>query len=231
MTIGVFEKEPYAFGPAERPLVARGPARAPQTLKGRRRILCGLVGVLLGLSGGLNNALVSVNLPYLLGALRADASEAAWVSVAYSMTYVGMNLLLVRFRQQFGLRLFAMMALTAFCAMILLHVVVQGLSGAILVHGFAGMATAPFTTMSVYYLMSAMPPAGAVRGVILGLGLSQVPTFLARLVSPELLAIDQWRSLWRCRRIWDWRCFAWGRSPCCGCRRASALRRSSAWIS
>jgi len=194
MTIGIFEEEPYAFGPAERPLVAGGPARAPQTQ--RRRILFGLVGVLLGLSGGLNNALVSVNLPYLLGAVRADASEAAWIPVAYSMTYVSMNLLLVRFRQQFGLRLFAMIALTAFCAMIVVHVFVQGVGGAILVHGFAGMATAPFTTMSVYYLMAAMPPAGAVRGVILGLGLSQVPTFLARLFSPDLLAIDQWRSLY-----------------------------------
>jgi MFS family permease len=194
VTIRIFEEEPYAFGPDQRPLVAGGPARAPQTP--RRRALYGLVGLLLGLSGGLNNALVSVNLPYLLGAVRADAAEAAWITVAYSMTYVSMNLLLVRFRQQFGLRLFAMIGLTAFCAMILLHVVVPGLSGAILIHGFAGMATAPFTTMSVYYLMAAMPPAGAVRGVILGLGLSQIPTFLARLFSPDLLAIDQWRSLY-----------------------------------
>ena len=194
MTIRIFEEEPYGFGPDQRPLVAGGPARAPQPP--RRRALYGLVGLLLGLSGGLNNALVSVNLPYLLGAVRADAAEAAWISVAYSMTYVSMNLLLVRFRQQFGLRLFAMIALTAFCGMILLHVVVPGLSGAVLIHGFAGMATAPFTTMSVYYLMAAMPPAGAVRGVILGLGLSQIPTFLARLFSPDLLAIDQWRSLY-----------------------------------
>lgn len=194
MTIGVFEEEPYGFGPAEQAAVAGGPAR-PVHAPWRRR-LYGVVGVLLGLSGGLNNALVTVNLPYLLGALKADASEAAWLSVAYSMTYVGMNLLLVRFRQQFGLRLFAMLALSGFCLAILIHVVVGGLTGAILIHGVAGAATAPFTTMSVYYLMAAMPPAKAVGGVILGLGLSQIPTFLARLVSPDLLAIDQWRSLY-----------------------------------
>ena len=194
MTLGVFEEEPYTFGPAERPTVAGGPARPPHAPW--RRALYGVVGLLLGLSGGLNNALVSVNLPYLLGSLRADASEAAWISVVYSMTYVSMNLLLVRFRQQFGLRLFVMIALTAFCAAMLIHVVVGGLAGAILIHAFAGMATAPFTTMSVYYLMAAMPPAGALRGVILGLGLSQIPTFLARLFSPELLAIDQWQSLY-----------------------------------
>jgi MFS family permease len=194
MPVGVFEEEPYGFGPAEQAVVAGGPARPAHAPL--RRWLYGIVGVLLGLSGGLNNALVTVNLPYLLGALRADASEGAWVSVAYSMTYVGMNLLLVRFRQQFGLRLFAMMALTAFCLVILVHVIVHGLTGAILVHGFAGVATAPFTTMSVYYLMAAMPPAKAVGGVVLGLGLSQIPTFLARLVSPDLLAIDQWQSLY-----------------------------------
>src|ERR1700722_19390721 len=194
MTVGVFDEEPYGFGPEERALVAGGPARPPHALW--RRWLYGALGVLLGLSGGLDNALVTVNLPYLLGALQADASEAAWVSTAYSMTYVAMNLLLVRFRQQFGLRLFAMLALSGFCLVILVHVLVHGLAGAILVHGAAGIATAPFTTMSVYYLMSAMPPEKAIGGVILGLGLSQVPTFLARLFSPELLAIDQWRSLY-----------------------------------
>src|SRR3984957_13847794 len=194
MTVGVFDKEPYGFGPEERALVAGGPARPPHALW--RRWLYGALGVLLGLSGGLDNALVTVNLPYLLGALKADASEAAWVPVAYSMTYVGMNLLLVRFRQQFGLRLFAMLALSGFCLVILVHLLVHGLAGAVLVHGFAGVATAPFTTMSVYYLMAAMPPAKAVGGVVVGLGLSQIPSFLARLFSPELLAIDQWRSLY-----------------------------------
>jgi hypothetical protein len=193
-TIGIFQEEPYTFGPTERAVVAGGPG-SPTHATWRRR-LYGVVGVLLGLSGGLNNALVTVNLPYLLGSLRADASEAAWVSTAYSMTYIAMNLLLVRFRQQFGLRLFAMLALTAFCFVILMHVLVSGLSGAILVHAFAGVATAPFTTLSVYYLMASLPRPMAVAGVILGLGLSQIPTFLARLFSPELLAIDQWQSLY-----------------------------------
>jgi MFS family permease len=194
VTVRVFEEEPYDFGPTERPMVAGGPARPPHATWRRR--LYGLVGVLLGLSGGMNNALVSVNLPYLLGSLRADASEAAWVSIAYSMTYVSMNLLLVRFRQQFGLRLFAMLALSGFCLSILAHVLVKGLAGAVLIHAFAGVATAPFTTMSVYYLMASLPPATAFRGVILGLGLSQIPAYLARLFSPDLLAIEQWRSLY-----------------------------------
>jgi MFS family permease len=194
LTIGVFQEEPYVFGPAERPAVAGGPARPPHAPW--RRALYGALGVLLGLSGGMSNALVSVNLPYVLGSLRADASEAAWLSVAYSMTYVGMNLLLVRFRQQFGLRLFVMLALSGFCVVTLLHAVAPDLSGALLVHAFAGVATAPFTTMAVYYLMAAMSPAHAVRGVIVGLGLSQVPNFLARLFSPGLVDLDQWRSLY-----------------------------------
>jgi MFS family permease len=194
VTIGVLQEEPYDFAASEQAVVAGGPARPRQP--GWRRGLYALLGILLGLCGGLNNALVTVNLPYLLGALQADASEAAWVSTAYSMTYVAMNLLLVRFRQQFGLRLFAILALSGFCLVIVSHVLVHGLAGAILVHGAAGIATAPFTTMSVYYLMSAMPAEKAIGGVIFGLGLSQVPTFLARLFSPELLAIDQWRSLY-----------------------------------
>ena len=194
MTVSVFQEEPYRFGPEERALVPGGPGRPPQPAWRRR--LYAVVGVLLGLSGGMNNALVVVNLPYLLGALQADSSEAAWVTTAYSMTYVAMNLLLVRFRQQFGLRLFAMLALSSFCLVIFVHVIARGLVGSILIHAAAGIATAPFTTMSVYYLMTAMPPGKALGGVVLGLGLSQVPTFLARLFSPELLAIDQWRALY-----------------------------------
>jgi len=194
VTIGIFSEEDYDFPAAQAALVPGGPARPPLALW--RRVLYGIVGVVLGLSGGLGNALVAVNLPNLLGSLGAETNEIAWIPTVYAMTYVSMNLLFVRFRQQFGLRLFAMGALTFFCVVTFLHIFVRGFGSAILIHAAAGVATAPFTTLSVYYLMAALPPKVVYRGVLFGLGISQIPTPLARVFSSELLAIQQWRSLY-----------------------------------
>jgi hypothetical protein len=49
---------------------------------------------------------VSVNLPYLQGSLGVYSAEIQWLPAAYVMANVSMNLLLVKFRQQYGLRLF-----------------------------------------------------------------------------------------------------------------------------
>ena len=194
MTVGVFDEEPYDFPPTARATVPGGPAHPPEP-EWKRPLFFG-VGLLLGVSGGLGNALVSTNLPYLLGSLGAQSDQAAWIPTAYSMSYVGMNLLLVRARQQFGLRRFAMVALMAFCAVTFAHLFVHGFEGAIVVHAAAGFVTAPMTTLSVYYLMTGLRPAVGYRGVLIGLGLTQIPTPLVRIFSTDLLQGEQWRSLY-----------------------------------
>ena len=192
--IGVFEEEPYDFGPDEQAFIPGSPGR-PEISR-RRRAGYFLVGLILLLTSGLANALVSVNASYLRGSLGASSQEIAWLPVIYSMTFVSMNLLMVRFRQQFGLRLFAMLGLLADSAILLLHVFVGGLAGALIVHGMAGIANAPLATMGVYYLMMAAPRKLALNGVILALGLTQVPNPLVQSFSSDLLAMDQWRSLY-----------------------------------
>lgn len=71
-----------------------------------KRLAFALVGLLVALTGGLGNSLVIANLPYLQGSLGATTAEMAWLPAAYVMTNVSMNLLLVKFRQEFGLRAF-----------------------------------------------------------------------------------------------------------------------------
>ena len=71
-----------------------------------KRLAFGIVGLLVALTGGLGNSLVVANLQFLQGALGGTAAEMAWLPAAYVMTNVSMNLLLVKFRQQFGLRTF-----------------------------------------------------------------------------------------------------------------------------
>jgi MFS family permease len=194
MTISPFAEEGYDFPSAERATLSGGPANPYQPAW--RRPICAVVGLLTGLTGGLGNGLITVNTSTLLGALGLQADEIAWIPTVYAMTYISMNLLLVRFRQQFGLRLFSLIALSAFSLVIALHLTVQGFLGAVLVHAAAGVAAAPMTSLSVYYLMSAFPPKKALAGVILGLGLSQLPTPLARLLSTDLLARHEWHSLY-----------------------------------
>ncbi|MHB8285846.1 MAG: transporter [Caulobacteraceae bacterium] len=154
------------------------------------------VAVLLCLTCNLANALVSANAASLMGALGVDSVEMAWLPVVFSMTYLSMNLMLVRFRQQFGLRLYAMLGLGGCCAVIGLHVLVGGFAGAIMVHAAAGVAAAPLSSMAVYYMMTAMPKKLAIAGVILALGFEQIPTPLARLISTSLTDYDQWRSIY-----------------------------------
>ena len=193
-TVGIFEEEPYDFAPDEQAFIPGSPGR-PQQPAGRR-VLYFIVSLVLLLTSGLANALVSVNATYLQGSLGADSQEIAWLPVVYSMTFVSMNLLMVRFRQQFGLRLYAMLGLMAASAVILLHVLVGGLAGALAVHAMAGIANAPLATLGVYYMMTAAPQKLALNGVILALGLTQAPNPLVQSFSSDLIALDQWRSLY-----------------------------------
>ena len=58
------------------------------------------------------------------------------------------------------------------------------------------MAAAPLSTFALYYIMQALPAPARLRGVVLGIGIPQCATPLARLFSPELLAMSQWRTLY-----------------------------------
>ena len=93
---------PRQWQPHERPRLPGSPSTPLHSW--RLRVAYALVGLLVSLTGGLGNALVTANLLNLQGALGAYAAEMAWLPAAYVMTNVSMNLLLVKFRQQFGLR-------------------------------------------------------------------------------------------------------------------------------
>ncbi len=188
MALGIFQEEPYDVPKDQQAAVPGGPARV--VIAPPRRLLYAIVGLLLVVTGGLSNALVTVNLSKLLGAYAVTPQEAAWLPVAYAMTYISANLLLVKFRQQFGLRLFAMLGLIAFCAAVVGQVFIGGFLGDVFVRAVAGFASAPLPTLAVYYIMSAVPPRFLVNAVALAIGLLQAPAPLARLISPSLLDVD-----------------------------------------
>jgi len=191
---GFLAEEQWTFAPHERPTMPGSPA-APDHAT-RLRVIYGSVGTLVGLTGGLGTALISVNTIQLQGALGMDPAEIAWLPTVYVMTNASINLLLIKFRQQFGLRSFAIVfvgfyALFAFC-----HLFVRGFWSAIAVRAASGMAGAALSSLGLYYLMQALPSKWQLKALVLGLGVPQCATPLARLFSPDLLAMAQWRALY-----------------------------------
>ncbi len=161
-----------------------------------RRWAFALVGVIVALTGGLGNALVIANLPYLQGALGATSQDIAWLPAAYIMTNVSMNLLLVKFRQQFGLRAFTELFLVLYALVTLAHLFVNDIDSAIAVRAAHGMVGAALSTLGLYYMIQAFPQKWRLKALVLGLGTAQLATPLARLVSEDLLQIAQWRGLY-----------------------------------
>ncbi|MEE4093815.1 MFS transporter [Pseudomonas viridiflava] len=185
---------PREWAPHERPTMPGSPSTPLHS--NARRWAFALVGVIVALTGGLGNALVIANLPYLQGALGATSQDIAWLPAAYIMTNVSMNLLLVKFRQQFGLRAFTELFLVLYALVTLAHLFVNDIDSAIAVRAAHGMVGAALSTLGLYYMIQAFPQTWRLKALVLGLGTAQLATPLARLVSEDLLQIAQWRGLY-----------------------------------
>lgn len=185
---------PRDWLPHERPTFPGSPSTPLHSTP--RRIQFAIVGVVVALTGGLSNALVTANLLNLQGTLGAYAWEMAWLPAAYVMTNVSANLLLVRFRQQFGLRLFTEIFLVLYALIAFAHLFVNDLGSAIAVRAAHGLVGAALSTLGLYYMIQAFPAQHRLRAVVIGLGLSQLALPLARIFSTELLQFGEWRGLY-----------------------------------
>ncbi|MBX7277356.1 MFS transporter [Pseudomonas sp. ERGC3:05] len=185
---------PHTWQPHERPSLPGSPSTPLHPT--HKRWLFALVGVLVAITGGLGNALVIANLQYLQGALGATTAEMAWLPAAYVMTNVCMNLLLVKFRQQFGLRAFTEVFLVLYALVTFGHLFVNDLSSAIAVRAAHGMVGAALSSLGLYYMIQAFPAKWRMKALVLGLGTAQLALPLARLFSEDLLQIAEWRGLY-----------------------------------
>lgn len=185
---------PRNWQPHERPSLPGSPSTPLHPTP--KRLAYALVGLLVALTGGLGNALVVANLPYLQGALGATTAEMAWLPAAYVMTNVSMNLLLVKFRQQYGLRAFTEVFLVLYALVTFGHLFVNDLGSAIAVRAAHGMVGAALSSLGLYYMVQAFPAKWRMKALVLGLGTSQLALPLARLFSEDLLQIAEWRGLY-----------------------------------
>ncbi|MFJ3487240.1 MFS transporter [Pseudomonas sp. NPDC090202] len=186
--------KPHEWAPHERPSIPGSPSTPLHPTP--KRLAFAVVGVIVALTGGLGNALVVANLQYLQGALGATQAEIAWLPAAYVMTNVSINLLLVKFRQQFGLRAFTEVFLLLYALVTFAHLFVNDINSAIAVRAAHGMVGAALSSLGLYYMIQAFPQRWRMKALVLGLGTAQLATPLARLVSEDLLQIAEWRGLY-----------------------------------
>jgi MFS family permease len=185
---------PRQWHPDERPTLPGGPSFPKHPMP--RRIAYFLIGTLVTLTGGLGNALVTVNLVNLQGTLGVFSAEVNWLPTAYVMTNVSMNLLLVKFRQQFGLRAFTEFFLVLYALVTFAHLFVNDLGSAIAVRAAHGMVGAALSTLGLYYTLQAFRKEWRPRGIVISTGISQLAQPIAYIFSRSLLQFAEWRGLY-----------------------------------
>ena len=185
---------PHDWAPHEKPAILGSPSTPIHSAP--RRVAYGIVGLLVCLTGALGNAVVTANLQNLQGSFAAWSTEIAWLPAVYVMTNVSINLLLVKFRQQFGLRAFTEGFLVLYVLVTFFHLFVNDLSSALMVRAAHGMVAAALSSLGIYYQVQAWPAKHRLKALTIGITGSSLAIPLARLFSTELLQIDEWRGLY-----------------------------------
>lgn len=183
----------YRFAPHERPFLPGSPATPDHPVP--RRIAYFAIGVLLGLTGGFINGLLAANLPQIQGALGLTSVQGGWLTAAYSMTNVCMSLLLIKFRQQFGIQRFTRVVVAGFLLLNFTQLFVHDYGTELIVRAASGIVASGLSTLCLFYFMQAMPAKLRLGGFVLGVGTSQVALPLARVISPLLLADGEIQNL------------------------------------
>lgn len=180
--------------PHEKPTFPGSPSTPIQPLN--RQICFFLVGILVTLTGGMGNALVYVNTNNLMGVMKATSIEIAWLPAAYIMTNITSNILLIKIRQQYGLRFYVEAFMLLYVLITFAHLFTNSYESAIAVRAAHGFVSAVLNTLGVLYLIQAFPAKHRIKALVISIGVTQLSTPIARAMSFELLAIDEWRGMY-----------------------------------
>lgn len=169
------------------------PATPPHPL--RRRLAYAAVGTLIGSVSTFGNALVTVNVASLSGALGLYIAQLSWLPAVYVAMNASANLTLVKARAQFGIPAVTRWLLGAYLVACLLQFVWPGFAAAVLLRAICGMAAAALTTLGIYYWLQVFTASLRPLALVIGISLTQLGTPLARLLPVQLLTLDHWYGL------------------------------------
>lgn len=187
-----WEQYVQTLQPHERPMLPGSPATPDHTL--RYRLAYAAIGLLVTATGGIGSAMVTANAQQLGGSLGASVVETAWLPIVFVMTNACMNLLLIKFRQQYGLRLFAQIFLIAYVVIGVFGFFFETYTSTLIVRAFAGMASAALSSLGILYLIQAFPAAHRLKGLVIGIGASSLAIPAVRLFSSHLVELSEWRG-------------------------------------
>ncbi|MDO5769012.1 MAG: MFS transporter [Psychrobacter sp.] len=199
----------YEFKPHEKPMMVGSPANPDHPTS--RKFWYVVVGILIGLTAGFQNGLLTANLSQIQGEFGLTPVEGGWISVAYNMTNACITVLLYKIRQQFGIPLFTKITLPLLLfanglqwftsSDLFLSDSVKLFMGMdpyyleIFGRALSGMVASAMTILAIFYFLQGMPTAKRISGMILGFGLIQFGVPLARIISPYLASDGQLEGL------------------------------------
>jgi hypothetical protein len=164
-------------------------------LSARRRMVYFAVALLTGPASTFGNALVNTNVASLAGEMGVFVAQASLLPAIYVAMNATANLTLVKARAQFGIPLVLNGLLIAYVLAGLLQLVAPVYASALVIRGVDGLTAAVLVTITVVYLMQALPGKLLPLALLIGISLPQLGTPLARLVPVDLLAEAGWRGL------------------------------------
>ena len=183
----------YQYLPSEKPLLPGGVAAPSHPLL--RRVGYAAIAPVVAVAATLGNSLVTVNVPNLGGAMGTYLTETNWLPAMYVACNICGNLILVKARAQFGVARVTNAVLVAYVLSALLQFVAGGFAVALLIRGVSGICAAALTTVILFNLLQVLPLKFRPLAFVIGIGLQQLGTPLARLIPVEMLALDHWRGL------------------------------------
>lgn len=189
-----WEEYEKTLQPHEKPTLMGSPATPDHHW--RLRMAYGAIGVLVAITGGLGAGVVTANIQSLAGNLGVTTTEAAWLPVVYVMTNACMNLILVKFRQQYGLQPFTRIMLGIFVLVSIGNVFASTYQSELLTRAVAGICGAGMSSLGFLYLIQAFPAAHRLKGLVIGIGLSSFALPIARITSSTLLDLAGWEGLY-----------------------------------
>jgi hypothetical protein len=183
--------EAYEFRPEERPAFPGSPF-SPM-LTGRQRAIYAIVGAFLAATSTFGNALTTVNTTVIAGELGIYAAQAAAFPAIYVAVNASANLTVVKARTQFGIPQVTGALLVLYAFVGVLQFIWHGFAATIVMRAASAVEAAALITLGVYYLMQAMPAKIKPVGAVIGLGVSQIGTPLARVVPVDVVTAN---GLW-----------------------------------
>ena len=187
-------EKPPDWTPQERPKLPGSPANLAHSRP--IMMLYFVVGLFVTMVGGLGNGIITANLPQFQGEYGLTPSQVAWFPAAYVIGSLSAGILTFKVRQQKGIRWFTEWSLLGFLLAIGLHLVTHSFVMAVVVRAASGFVGGSMSTLGLFYIMQGVSGKNKLRALYFAMAAGQLGVPLAWVLSPHLIAADDWHRLY-----------------------------------